>query len=1034
MPAPLQELTERQRDVVTHTGGPLLVLGAAGSGKTRALRDRHVWLASAGGLPPESVLALTHSAAAVDALRAHVEAQLRGGFAELHVHTVHGFCARLLRDEAEEAGIDPFAVTVTQADRLAMLLERVDELTLRLHDFRGNPATMLAGVLRRIDRLKEARVTAPQVAAWADALPAGEDAAEREREFAQVYLAHNRMLREQGALDPGDLVLSALALTERPHVRARIAAHLRHVLVDDAHDLPDAHLQLVLALTREHHGLTATADPDQAIVRTRAAACKNLRDLEQGLMGTRTLTLDVVHRSRGQLLRAAQAVVAGADAGSGRPGGEVQFWRCVSERAQAQAAAAEVERLLREGAAPGDVAVLVRSVRQEGQAIGAALDERAVPYRLTGGAALFDRAEVKDILAWLRLLVDPGDAGAVVRALSRPPVELRAVDLARCMQIARRRKLDMVAALAAATESPQIDPAARERVLGFLKLHRQIAAQLDTRPDLFVHRLIDRLGLRRQQLFTAQADVVEGLVSLARIGELAAQEARRNPQATGREFARHLAAAAEAGMGEPGAPPTMSADAVDVLSLDMTKGREYRHVLVLGLQSSRMPGARRAVVEPIPAELLHEAPVAETHAEEMRRVLHLGMTRASDSLVLAYSERTERGALQPPSPFVEEARAAIGGTWTERDEELFGPDEALHAAFSELRDELLADVPRVAGTLGDLRLDSGTDLHHGVVRYLELVKLSAVLSRPQGQAVEEALAQANAVLLQGATVVQREMLESSPLDALVLSAERDARARSAAIARRAEPSLESFLPRRGEGLLLSASDIDTYRTCPLKYKFARVFRIPSEPTLNQRFGILVHQVLERYHQSAGGTLDELLGLLDAGWRRGGFGGSDEERQLHVKAEAALRRYDERTRGEDTEPVWFEKGFTFKIGAHTLRGRVDRVDRLPGGGYELIDYKTGRPRSAAQLREDVQLSLYALAAREAWHVESERQSYHYVLDDEKVPLPAADIDRDWIGETVMEVADGILGQGFEPTPSYSACAMCDFRIACPASER
>ena len=213
-------------------------------------------------------------------------------------------------------------------------------------------------------------------------------------------------------------------------------------------------------------------------MRTRAAAWKNLRDLELGLPGTQTIVLDVAHRSRAQVLRAAQAVVGEATApqpgSSARADGTVQFWRCASERAQAQAAAAEVERLLRDGAAPGEVAVLVRSVRQEGHAIGAALDERAVPYRLTGGAALFDRAEVKDILAWLRLLVDPGDAGAVVRALSRPPVELRAIDLARCVQIARRRKLDMVAGLAAATESPQIDPAARERILGFLKLHRQI--------------------------------------------------------------------------------------------------------------------------------------------------------------------------------------------------------------------------------------------------------------------------------------------------------------------------------------------------------------------------------------------------------------------------------------------------------------------------------------------------------------------------------------------------------------------------------
>ena len=485
------------------------------------------------------------------------------------------------------------------------------------------------------------------------------------------------------------------------------------------------------------------------------------------------------------------------------------------------------------------------------------------------------------------------------------------------------------------------------------------------------------------------------------------------------------------------APAIESPYAVSVMALDSAKGREFRHVLILGLQSSRMPGARRAAVEPIPDALMHEELPPDTrdaHEREMRRLLYLGMTRASESLVLGYSARTERGALQPPSQFAEDARLATGGEWADRGEELFGPDEALHAAFSELRDELMSDLPRVAGTLVDLRLDNADEVSHGVVRYLELLKLAAVLRRPEGQSVADALAQAGAVLAQGASVVQREMLESSPLDELVLSAERDARARSAAIARSAEPSLEAFLPRRGEGLLLSASDIDTYRTCPLKYKFARVFRIPSEPTLNQRFGILIHQVLERYHQSGGHSIDELLGLLDAGWRRGGFGASDEEQQLHVKAEAALGRYFDRTNAEDGEPVWFEKGFQFRMGAHTLRGRVDRVDRLPGGGYELIDYKTGKPRSAQQLREDVQLSLYAVAAREAWNVESERESYHYVLDDEKVALPATEIDRDWIGETVMEVADGILGQGFEPTPSYSACAMCDYRIACPAAER
>jgi DNA helicase-2/ATP-dependent DNA helicase PcrA len=300
--------------------------------------------------------------------------------------------------------------------------------------------------------------------------------------------------------------------------------------------------------------------------------------------------------------------------------------------------------------------------------------------------------------------------------------------------------------------------------------------------------------------------------------------------------------------------------------------------------------------------------------------------------------------------------------------------------------------------------------------------------------VAEALAPVNERLAASVSPMQREVLQTSTLDELLLDAERDDRARAAARAARAEPSLVAFLPRRGAGLMLSASDIETYRACPLRYKFARVLRVPQEPTLNQRFGILVHQVLERYHQTAGDSLADLLGLLDGAWPKHGFGDSDEERQLRGKAAGALRRYYARVTEEPVEPVWFERAFAFRMGAHTLRGRVDRVDRLADGGYELIDYKTGRPRSLAALKEDVQLSLYAVGAREAWQLDATQQSYLYVLDDEKVRVPSDEIDAAWIADTVDEVGAGILAQDFEPTPSHTACSMCDFRIACPASER
>ncbi|HEY1540692.1 MAG TPA: ATP-dependent DNA helicase [Solirubrobacteraceae bacterium] len=1040
------DLTAAQARAVTHPGGPLLVLGAAGTGKTTVLVARLAWLV-AQGAAPESVLALSPSSAAAAALRRRVEDALERPYEELAVHSVRELCTRLLRDETAEAGVDPFFAPVTRADRLALLLDRMDDLRLRQHDIGGRPAVLLAGVIDRIDRLKDELVSATDYAAWADALPAADDAqrarAAREVEFAQLYLDHDRLLGQEGALDAGELVLRAIALLrEQPHVRARVAERYRHVLVDEFADLGFAPALLVELLAAEHESLTVTADDDQAARRLRAAARKNVRDFEQAHPSAEVVRLERSLRCPQRVLDAARAVVEpiadrlGTPV-AGEPGGSVRFWCAADERAQAQAVAAEVERLVRAGCEPERIGVLVRSLRDEGRDVAVAFEERAIGFRTVGEADFFAQAEVRDVLAWLRLLADPNDAGAVVRALGRPPVGLRSVDLARCVQIARRRKLDMVSALVAATQSPQLPPEARERIHVFLRLYRESAATLDAdRPDLFVHRLIERLGLRRQQVFSAQADVVERLVHLARLGELASSYARRAPHATPRDFARYAAAVAETDLrDEDGTEPRPGA--VQVMALDAAAGRELHWVFVLGLTSARMPGARLRAAEPIPDALLREALGPDdrgAHVASMRRLLHVAMTRASRGLVLAYPARASSGAVQPPSPFAEEARAAVGGAWVQLEEELFGPAEALHATFQALRDELLSDVARVGKGLGDLRLDTDLDVTHAVVRYLELVKIAALLERPAGQSVAEALAPVNERLGASVSPMQREVLLTSALDELLLDAERDDRARAAARAARSEPSLIAFLPRRGEGLALSAGDIETYLACPLRYKFGRVLRVPQEPTINQRFGILVHQVLQRFHESTSASLADMLGLLEGAWPKHGFGDSDEERQLRAKADAALRRYHQRVAEDPVTPVWFERAFAFRMGAHTLRGRVDRVDRLADGGYELIDYKTGRPRSAAALKEDVQLSLYAVGARAAWHLDASQQSYWYVLDDEKVRVPSDEIDGAWIADTVDEVAGAILAQDFEPTPSHTACSMCDFRIACPASER
>lgn len=507
---------------------------------------------------------------------------------------------------------------------------------------------------------------------------------------------------------------------------------------------------------------------------------------------------------------------------------------------------------------------------------------------------LFERAAARDAIAWLRLLSDPADAAAAVRLLGRPPIQMRQVDIARVVQLARKAKLGLVAALPAAIEAAGMPPEARERIERFQALYAEV-----------------------EQAFAVLRPRLEGSP-----GELAAE-----------------------------------------------------------------------------------------------------LTRLSEAAVLT-GERPSGSHAQ-----------------------------TLEQTLAQMSEEVLAGSERVAARLGELRLDTDLDISHGVVRYLELVKLNALRDRPPGQSLQEALADVNQRLLAACTPLQREIFQSSALDRTLLAAggtppaepavgrpdlqaPRPALVQGAgeAFARREEPSLLAFVPRRGEGLVLSASDIDTYRACPLRYKFARVLKLPAPQTLYQRFGIAVHQALERYHAAEHSTVAQMLELFETCWRRGGFGDSEGERELHGKARAALVLYHRHLEAHEAEPVWFERSFSFQLGPHHLRGRVDRVDRLADGAYELIDYKTSRPKTAEQLHDDVQLSLYALGARESWQVSAERLSYYYVLDDVKVPVPSAEMDPDWIARVVSEVGAAIMAERFEPTPAPATCALCDYRIACPAWEK
>ena len=681
--------------------------------------------------------------------------------------------------------------------------------------------------------------------------------------------------------------------------------------------------------------------------------------------------LDTSWRYGGDLLDAAHAVlspVAGrSDDGPRRSDGpktEIAFWSAVNSRAEDQAVAREIEAALAAGdAEAGRICVAVPPGAGRSRGVAAALEERRVPYRLTWGGAFFQRPEVRDVIAWLRLLADPTDAAAAVRALSRAPVSMRSVDLARCTTIARRRKLDMISALEASLESPQIPPEARDKIRGFLTLHTAAARAMGERPtDVFVRRLIERVGFRRQRLFAAHPEAVERLRNLSRLGDLAADWTRREPQGSSRDFTRYLVAVSEAGVSPEDEPAVSVADAVRVIPFDELKGAEFDRVFVVGLQAEVVPGAVPTGVPDVPMKL---GGGGAGHQDLQRRLLYTAMTRARTRLVLSRPVATDEGPVAA-SPFYEEARAVIGADEAEQHEELFGPAEGLHATYRMVQDDVLEQAWRAGGTLGEPRLDTYLDVSRAVTRFLELLKLSALIQRPGDEPTTDALRAINDLLAQGTSEQQREALASSALDEYLLDTEGEQQRRTELIASRDEPSLEAFLPRRGEGLALSASDIDLYRTCPLKYKFARVFGIPQEPTINQRFGIVIHQVLERFHAqgtSAGdedGSLNRLMALFSAAWRRSGFGESDDELQFRDKAVASLRRYHARDSSSVASPKWVEREVRLPDRPAPL-ARPRGPGRLPPRGRVRADRLQDR-RPEAEARARARRSARDLSAR------------------------------------------------------------------------
>jgi DNA helicase-2/ATP-dependent DNA helicase PcrA len=633
----LDPLNDGQREAVTSpSDSPVLVLAGAGSGKTRVLAHRVGWLCQVEGVSPWSVLAVTFTNKAAGEMRQRIERLLAMPAGNLWVGTFHGLAHRLLRLHWREAGL-PQTFTVLDSEDQLRLVRRVLK-ALDLDEARYVPREIQWFINARKDEGLR-----PQH------LEAGNDP--NRRVFIRIYEAYQAACRQSGLVDFAELLLGAFELWQgNPGLLDHYRRRFRHVLVDEFQDT-NAIQYAWLKLQAGSEGRPfVVGDDDQSIYGWRGARVENIRRFQKDFPGTKVVRLEQNYRSTANILNAANALIAhnrdrmGKNLWTaGRDGDPVRVYAAFNERDEADFVVGRIRSLIDGGARASDVAVLYRSNAQS-RVFEEALINARIPYRVYGGLRFFERAEIKDALAYLRLVANRHDDSAFERVVNLPARGIGARTVEAVRDYARHNTTSLWRA-SGALVGDGLAARAAHALHGFLSLVEQLDAATKDLPlheqaDHVVHAsgLVEHHGREKGERGEARMENLMELVSAARGFEPEPDSEMRPLD----EFLAH--AALEAGEGQGGAWE----DCVQLMTLHSAKGLEFPTVFLTGMEDGLFPH-QRSLLDP-------------DGLEEERRLCYVGATRAMRELYLTYAEQRRLHGTDSyciPSRFIGELPAGL---------------------------------------------------------------------------------------------------------------------------------------------------------------------------------------------------------------------------------------------------------------------------------------------------------------------------------------------------------------------------------------
>ncbi len=602
-------LNQAQREAVQHTEGPLLVVAGAGSGKTRVLTHRVAHLVEDLKVRPNQILAITFTNKAAGEMRERLERMLGATARAIWILTFHAACGRMLRREAERLGYTSTFSIYDDQDQVRLTKACLEELGKDPKRF--SPRGIHSQISRAKNELVSPEDYLSRVASFWD------------QTVAEVYELYQRRLHASNAVDFDDLLMLTVQVFERfPEALARWQRAFRYILVDEYQDTNHAQYRLLQLLGAEHGNVCAVGDQDQSVYGFRGADIRNITEFETDFPGTHVVTLEQNYRSTNSILRSANAVIEHnsdrkpknlfSDLGEGEP---VRVIEVEDEHAEARFVAAEIAALIDQGLSASEIAVFYRTNAQS-RVLEDVLVRQDIPYQVIGGPRFYERAEIRDATAYLTVLVNPSDAGSLLRIANRPRRGIGDTSLARVVAHADATGRTLWEALAD-PEAAGVTSAACRAIRGFRSTMESLMAQAQELPvDELLERMLERTGILDAYEAERTIEARGRIENLQELVGVAREYRQQTADASLAGFLQDIALVSD--------QDTIADDRglVTLMTLHNAKGLEFKAVYVIGMEEGIFP---------------HIRAIEEQGVEEERRLCYVGLTRAMERLTLTHT-------------------------------------------------------------------------------------------------------------------------------------------------------------------------------------------------------------------------------------------------------------------------------------------------------------------------------------------------------------------------------------------------------------